>query len=159
MKKTWLTNFYPHFFWICFQLLLCFFSLILFNILNLIFFLHSYEYFVFSLSKRIVLIILYVWFFLRFIFSHPMEFGLEVQNVQSYIHINRSKTTTHGSKVGVFLYQFIFFNQFSYGIYIYYIFTLLRRHSQVKHMISCKTCGKEFKTKWSLATHVSRYHR
>lgn len=40
-----------------------------------------------------------------------MEFGLEMQNVQSYIHINRSKTTTHGSKVGVFflnLHELIF---------------------------------------------------
>ncbi|XP_031625351.1 modifier of mdg4-like isoform X2 [Contarinia nasturtii] len=33
------------------------------------------------------------------------------------------------------------------------------RHSQIKQLISCKTCGKEFKTKWSLATHVSRFHR
>lgn len=40
-------------------------------------------------------------------------------------------------------------------IFIFFIF----RHSQIKLLKSCKTCGKDFKTKWSLATHVSRFHR
>lgn len=40
----------------------------------------------------------------------------------------------------------------------------LRRHNMSKHSqlgvkFQCTTCGMQYKTKWSLSTHISRYHR
>lgn len=40
----------------------------------------------------------------------------------------------------------------------------LRRHTMSKHSAlsvkyACSTCGMSYKTKWSLSTHISRYHR
>lgn len=40
----------------------------------------------------------------------------------------------------------------------------LRRHNMSKHLqlgvkFACSICGMQYKTKWSLSTHISRYHR
>lgn len=40
----------------------------------------------------------------------------------------------------------------------------LRRHNMSKHSqlgvkFQCNICGMQYKTKWSLSTHISRYHR
>lgn len=36
---------------------------------------------------------------------------------------------------------------------------LFCRHTKLNELSTCKECFKRFKTKWSLATHVSRFHR
>lgn len=35
----------------------------------------------------------------------------------------------------------------------------MSKHSQLAVKFQCTICGMQYKTKWSLSTHISRYHR